>query len=992
VFVFSSIKFYISNPILLKDQNLKMNTRMKGSEWRRWELHIHTPGTKKNDQFIGGTLDQNWEKYIQDINNYSQEIAAIAITDYLSIDNYFKFKKFVQEGKIQKSFSLIIPNIELRMMPVTGSGTLINIHCLFNSDLDDKIQERFLNKLVFHNGDREYTASLTDLVELGRNHQNKPDLPTESALIAGINLFVVSIDNLKQIFDNDPELKNNCLIVVSAKSSDGVSGLKEHCEIIEGAKFESMDAVRRAIYRFTDGLFSAMPKDRQYFLGEGADSVSEIIRKCFSLKPCYHGSDAHEFIKIFEPDLKRYCWLKADPTFNGLKQTLYEPGTRVRIQEEIPEQKKNYLVIDSVKFLGTGSWFSPDSIELNDKLNAIIGGKSSGKSLLLYYIAKAIDPRQVEKKLEELEITSGYDFDNQNGFDFQVTWKDGVTHSLLGDEAGKNRQITYIPQMYINHLAEKRGKDGLKKLIQSFLEEKESFKHFFTNTNDEKDTIKQNLTSSISDFFRLTEHQRALNEAIKAKGDKQARMKNLEEKRLELAALRAIAGFSEEDEKAFSRLDDEKSRLVGRSATLQLLFNIYQISYPNELRRIQKQAENSLDAFSNGNSNKFSIHARAGKGLANQISNDKREVTDLFKSLIERSLARAKHVEKLMTFVAERTKNCEDQLKPYLNKIQNRDKLAKLLDEIAQEQAVLDQIDELEREFARATTDRTAAFEKSLTIYEQLIEIYQRIVREINNNPQYSEISPEKNILLKAHIDFDGQRFNTSCTNFINKQSYFSSQFGNFFDGSNQYIFNESTHVSNFKEMFKRIQRPGEYGIRFNQAGTAEAISRGLLDDYFSVGFELTQGGEDILKMSPGKKGLILLFLILHLSNADYPILIDQPEDNLDNRTVYAELKDFIRTKKIERQVLIVTHNANLVVTTDAENIIVANQDGQDQGKENENFRFEYKSGALEDSFCNDKAKGVLAKMGIKEHVCDILEGGQAAFIEREKRYNFPEN
>jgi hypothetical protein len=140
--------------------------------------------------------------------------------------------------------------------------------------------------------------------------------------------------------------------------------------------------------------------------------------------------------------------------------------------------------------------------------------------------------------------------------------------------------------------------------------------------------------------------------------------------------------------------------------------------------------------------------------------------------------------------------------------------------------------------------------------------------------------------------------------------------------------------------------------------------------------------------MSPGKKGLILLYLILHLSNATYPILIDQPEDNLDNRTVYKELKDFIRSKKIERQILIVTHNANLVVPTDSENVIVANQSGQDQDKDNAVHKFEYVSGALENSFIDKQAQGILNQMGIREHVCEILEGGKDAFKEREIRYS----
>lgn len=161
-----------------------------------------------------------------------------------------------------------------------------------------------------------------------------------------------------------------------------------------------------------------------------------------------------------------------------------------------------------------------------------------------------------------------------------------------------------------------------------------------------------------------------------------------------------------------------------------------------------------------------------------------------------------------------------------------------------------------------------------------------------------------------------------------------------------------------------------------------------MLDDNFSIDFEIFEKDESIFKMSPGKKGLILLYLILHLSNASYPILIDQPEDNLDNRTVYKELKDFIKSKKIERQIIIVTHNANLVVPTDSENVIVANQSGQDQGKDNDTYKFEYVSGSLENSFINKATTGILNSMGIREHVCEILEGGEDAFKERELRYS----
>ena len=140
--------------------------------------------------------------------------------------------------------------------------------------------------------------------------------------------------------------------------------------------------------------------------------------------------------------------------------------------------------------------------------------------------------------------------------------------------------------------------------------------------------------------------------------------------------------------------------------------------------------------------------------------------------------------------------------------------------------------------------------------------------------------------------------------------------------------------------------------------------------------------------MSLGKKGTVLLILFLQISSAEYPILIDQPEDNLGNRTIYDLLCKMVIETKINRQIIIVSHNANLVVATDSENIIVANQEGQDPGKNKSEYRFEYVNGALEyTSARNEKIRGVLYQQGIKEHVCDILEGGNEAFKQRERKY-----
>ena len=137
--------------------------------------------------------------------------------------------------------------------------------------------------------------------------------------------------------------------------------------------------------------------------------------------------------------------------------------------------------------------------------------------------------------------------------------------------------------------------------------------------------------------------------------------------------------------------------------------------------------------------------------------------------------------------------------------------------------------------------------------------------------------------------------------------------------------------------------------------------------------------------MSEGKTAFVILRLLLDFSTNEYPILIDQPEDDLDNRAIFGDLVTYLREKKMKRQIVIVTHNPNVVVGADAEEIIVANQQGIGNANPDE-VKFAYITGALEDSFTNDTCFMLLSQ-GIREHVCDLLEGGDKAFKLREQKY-----
>ena len=323
----------------------------RGSEWRRWDLHMHTPGTQKNDQYSGTCLEDKWNQFYQTIADYigdgsdpMKSVAVIGITDYLSVDNC---KKVMHDRRLPDTVQLVLPNVEMRMAPIARQ-TPINIHCIFSPELIDELETRFFSKLFFDFGGTNYSASHDDLRRLGRSFARE-SLSDEEAYSIGLEQFVITPQAIESVFKGDSALREKTIIVVSNKSADGVSGVTQH----QGYSTENgsqMDATRRSIYRMADLIFSSSNSDIRYFLGESADS-SEVIKERYgSLKGCIHGSDAHANAMVFEPDQQRYCWVKSDPTFNGLKQIVYEPKARIRISPVKPEEKPAYQVIESVTF------------------------------------------------------------------------------------------------------------------------------------------------------------------------------------------------------------------------------------------------------------------------------------------------------------------------------------------------------------------------------------------------------------------------------------------------------------------------------------------------------------------------------------------------------------------------------------------------------------------------------------------------------------------
>jgi len=146
-------------------------------------------------------------------------------------------------------------------------------------------------------------------------------------------------------------------------------------------------------------------------------------------------------------------------------------------------------------------------------------------------------------------------------------------------------------------------------------------------------------------------------------------------------------------------------------------------------------------------------------------------------------------------------------------------------------------------------------------------------------------------------------------------------------------------------------------------------------------------GGFTRSSMTPGKQALFALTLILNESQEPWPLLIDQPEDDLDSRSIYETIVPYLAKRKKERQIVMVSHNANLVIGADSEQVIVANRHGDDR-KNRDSRTFEYFTGALEHSQgLNEASPTTLGRFGVREHACEVLDGGEEAFQKRRQKY-----
>lgn len=969
--------------------NINFMKHPKGSIWRKWDLHVHTPKSILNNGF-----GNNFDAYVKTLFKKAIEkrISVIGITDYFSIDGYQIIKENYLENqtKMKELFSddeiacikeiLILPNIEFRLNKLVGTNR-INFHIVFSNNVSiTDIKDNFLEEIDFvyegnpQNVDEKRKLKLNNLIEFGRKLKSEhEDFRSDEDLFVGMKCAVVDDTQIFDILNEKKSIFKNQYLV----------GIPSDDDLSEISWNSSDHNVRKVLIQKSNFIFSSNANTREWALGRKSSSIDAYINEFKTLKPCVWGSDCHDFEKLFEPDLNRYTWIKGDPTFEGLKQIIYEPDFRVRIQELEPEIKENYHIIDKVRFVGSSEkkLFSEEWIELNPYLNSIIGGKSSGKSILLHYIAKTIDRKRIDEineKNGEKSKKYSYSFEEDDNFGFEVQWKGGVVFKLSDND--ESRRITYIPQLYLNDLAEER-KNELNDVVDKILSLSED-----SDYNDTKKLIisdisktTRDLNTAIDVYFENHNKLLLLENELKELDDKNSIEESIKIKEEQIEKLKTESNFTDEDLEKYSSLSNEKTCLQEESIKIETYIsnytNLSNLIIDLDKNKIPKTIEYEFEELLFGNDTFEKVNLLFKEKLLKKASSIFQPELNIIKEHIAKLENRKeKNASKLESHNAE--------LVPFEGKIEKQSEYKSLTSALNKEKAglkiILDKEREIESQKVKIKDD--IIFEKYKNLFEHFIKWKDLITK-------YSDIYPESDLRLVGNINFNISDFENKFSNMISKKSPLKNQFPDKFDEDNFFIFDKNNHCKKIEEIFKTIMKSESF--KLNQGFKKINVIKALFDNYFSLDFDLKQGDDFLLDMSPGKRGIILFQLYLQLSYCNTPILIDQPEDNLDNRTVYQELNDFIKQKKINRQIIIISHNPNLVVSTDSENIIVANQKGQNRDSKNETYQFEYVSGAIENTFLEQDNEFILQKMGIREHICHVLEGGKQAFEKREQKYGF---
>lgn len=963
----------------------------RGSIWRKWDLHFHTP--KSHDH---GNKGMSAREVVDRLVRANIEV--VAVTDHHVMD-----VAFIEEMRRAAGDQLtVLPGIELASN--LGGSEGVHFIGVFPEDADlNDLERELLTRL-------DIKKKIKDGVDHDRLYV---EFPAAAEVIQ-------KLDGIITIHGHGKAANYETITSrLKFKQEQKTNLLHDYVDIIEVGSAKDAQTYREKI-------FPNLP---------------------FGALPIIVGSDDHADDR-YHPDkrypIEKHCWIKADPTFAGLKMALREPDHRFCLDavpgdvERVEANKTKYIKSVSFKKLATmpaGEEWLNGEVPLNPGLVAVIGNKGSGKSALSDAIGL----------LGSCTTSGAFSFLEKQRFrnpktgraehvEATMSWHAGdpvtrsLSHEITPDEP---ERVKYLPQNFVEEVCNALATPGggafekeLKKVVfLKVLPEDQLGKRTLDELVEFRtDEIRQKAEGLAQKLFDLGRQRARLEEHL----DPAVRTgfeKKIERKKEEIQSHEASKPEEKEappddptaDPDVAKSIEELKQRkadhenVVADIEAQNQVINVQQLRAStaqkllDKLENLKSTVERTIDDMSPeagalGLKPEDLASLTVNLDPVTKIRDEAIKHRDSARDRIGSGdadpptglLARRDKIDTRIKEIQENLRGPQQEYQAYLDAKKKWDgTLGKLkgtaddpesLGGMAADLKALDevpkQIEEVEHEQERVAK---AIHELRVKEAEVYTELYAPVQRFITKHPLASE-----HLKLEFKVEVVEGGFAEFLLGFINQSKVGS--FHGIEEGEKMARKLVSrvdwSNWDSVKEFLQAAVKHLHHDMREDHAETkvllGSQIGKGMTAaelylwlyalGYLKPRYLLRWDGKDVEQLSPGERGTLLLIFYLLVDDSDLPLVIDQPEANLDNVTVAEKLVHCIRHARNHRQVIIVTHNPNLAVVCDADQIIHASLD-KPAGN-----RITYETGALERAVMN-------------RFTINVLEGGRSPFNIRDDTY-----
>ncbi len=836
---------------------------------------MHTPYTHLNKSY-----QYSEEDFIQKLCD--SKIDCIGLT------NYFKFneKEFELKEKIEERGIKVFYNLEVRLDYQNKENQCLDFHIIFSDEVSsDGIKKFLLNMKANVCGIEKKLADL-----------EKDDF----------DKAVVNFDQLLECLEKESlNLRDKYLLGFLSRGHGSSRSSSNYEKIVKKVHFLIHSSNKQ----------ENLKKDREYWLKYN--------------KPLIQSSDAHEEKQIG----KKYTWIKAEKTFEGLKQIVYEPETRVSIDKEKPQDP--LYKIDCV-----GLCFDKEVKNTNEKgdtpfcyagfneilffspyFTCMIGGRGSGKSTLLQLIASAIKNKSFVKGLKHETIQKYIEI--QPNIDIV----DSVEYLAQNEVEEFATNVSKFTEAIFNRI-DSKSSGKLKELEKQITKGIEKF--------DEQIACWQKKTKLEEQLKESEKIRKKYQSIVDAYTDK-----DYLDKKAKLQKKRKVLIDLKQSKEGFWTFIKELKRVVNFESKENMEEkNSYDKVYNQLKQDICKKLEEIDADIKNG---RFKSDEENIEKLESEHQTLLQEIGEFLKEkgVSDESIGDIRNANYHLANIKMNINDLKHKIEEIANKIENfsYEDMDKNIEEFKQQineelgkiNSVFEEISKNHKEVKPITIEyrlNEDIFEGVFEDFDKLVDKGFNIQRHQSKIKEYLKEIELKNVTGMQHAELI-KELDSLIEN--KKAAFYETMMD---------VFNREIHFQIYRLLIlKHLRNVEKYKI-----------------------FEVRYDKRALNETSFGQKCTAVLVVLLSLGNN--PIIIDEPEAHLDSTLIANYLVALIKKQKQKRQIIFATHNANFVLNADAELIIQL---------KNENNKIVAQSFMIEsDAYRDDLLK---------------LEGGEEAFKDRERKY-----